>query len=37
MPYEEVEHVPIHLPERTHNTDYIRHPVPADMAVPDVY
>jgi len=37
IPYEEVEHDPVVLPERVHNPDYIRHPVPEDMHVPSVY
>ena len=37
IPYEEVEHAPVVLPERVHNPDYIRHPVPEDMHVPSVY
>jgi polyphosphate kinase len=35
--YHEVEHPPIELPERVRNPDYIRHPVPASMIVPEVY
>jgi polyphosphate kinase 2 len=37
VPYEEVEHPVITLPERVHNKDYIRQPVPADMIVPEIY
>jgi len=37
FPYEEVEHPSIVLPERARNADYIRHPVPAEMYVPDRY
>jgi len=37
MPYEEIAHPPIVLPERVRNDDYERHPVPADMFVPEVY
>lgn len=37
VPYQEVVHAPIILPERVHNEDYIRHPVPADMIVPELY
>ena len=37
MPYREVEHEPIVLPERVRHEDYIRHPVPNTMVVPEVY
>jgi polyphosphate kinase len=37
MPYHEVEHQAIHLPERVFNPDYLRQPVPETMYVPDVY
>jgi len=37
MPYVEVPHAPIVLPERVRRDDYERHPVPADMFVPEVY
>ena len=37
MPYEEIAHPPIVLPERVRRDDYERHPVPADMFVPEVY
>jgi polyphosphate kinase 2 len=37
MPYEEVEHPAIALPEREHHEDYHRQPVPAAMKVPGVY
>jgi polyphosphate kinase len=37
VPYNEVEHPVITLPERVHHPEYIRQPVPADMIVPDVY
>ncbi|MDM0076936.1 polyphosphate kinase 2 [Variovorax sp. J2P1-59] len=37
LPYQEVEHAPITLPARVRNDDYLRHPVPADMYVPEVY
>lgn len=35
IPYGEVEHSHIDLPERVHNPDYIRGPIPAEMYVPD--
>jgi polyphosphate kinase 2 len=37
IPYDEVEREPVALPDRVHNPDYLRHPVPADMFVPTVY
>ncbi|WP_425605382.1 polyphosphate kinase 2 [Pseudoxanthomonas putridarboris] len=37
VPYEEVDHESITLPAREHHPDYLRHPVPADMYVPEVY
>jgi len=37
FPYKEVERTDIVLPERVHNPDYIRGPVPDDMYVPDLY
>ena len=37
MPYHEVEHPPVALPARVRNADYLRHPVPAEMMVPEVY
>jgi hypothetical protein len=37
VPYHEVEHPQVMLPERVRNPDYIRHPVPDDMVVPEKY
>ena len=37
IPYAEVERDPVVLPERVHNPDYHRHPVPQEMFVPAVY
>jgi polyphosphate kinase 2 len=37
LPYHEVPHEPVHLPERERHEDYIRQPVPADMIVPQLY
>jgi polyphosphate kinase 2 len=37
MPYEEVEHPMIQLPEREYHDDYVRRPVPAEIIVPEVY
>jgi polyphosphate kinase len=35
--YELVEHPLVDLPERVHNPDYLRGPIPAEMYVPDVF
>ncbi len=37
VPYQDVPHVPIVLPEREHKPDYARHPVPKALYVPAVY
>jgi polyphosphate kinase len=37
IPYKDVEHGSINLPEREHQPDYVRHPVPDAMHVPMVY
>jgi polyphosphate kinase len=37
VPYKDVEHATITLPDRVHHPDYIRQPVPAELIVPDVY
>ena len=37
IPYEVVPHAEVVLPARVHNPDYTRHPVPADMHVPNRY
>ena len=37
IPYQEVEHEAVTLPERVRNPDYLRSPVPPEMYVPDVY
>ena len=37
IPYAEVEREAVVLPERVHNPDYLRHPVPAEMFVPATY
>jgi polyphosphate kinase 2 len=37
IPYGEVAHAPIVLPERVRNPDYIRGPIPPEMHVPAVY
>jgi hypothetical protein len=37
VPYSEVTHEPVVLPDRVHNPDYIRGPIPEEMIVPAVY
>jgi polyphosphate kinase len=37
IPYGTVDHPEVILPQRIHNPDYIRGPVPKDMYVPDVF
>ena len=37
LPYREIEHPAITLPARVRNADYLRHPVPAQMYVPEEY
>jgi polyphosphate kinase len=37
VPYEDVPHEPIVMPEREHKPDYARHPVPKELYVPAVY
>ena len=37
MPYGETEHPAIVLPERVRHDDYVRHPVPQDIVVPEIY
>ncbi|MES2188195.1 MAG: polyphosphate kinase 2 [Pseudomonadota bacterium] len=37
MPYEEVPHPPVDLPARVRNPDYLRHPVPPELYVPQRY
>jgi polyphosphate kinase 2 len=35
IPYQEIQHPDIDLPARVRNPDYIRHPVPSEMYVPE--
>ncbi|MBJ7380683.1 MAG: polyphosphate kinase 2 [Polynucleobacter sp.] len=35
--YREVDHPTVILPERVHNPDYLRGPVPKEMYVPEIY
>ena len=37
MPYEEVEHPTVVLPPREHHEDYVRHAVPQEIHVPQLY
>jgi len=37
IPYQEIDHPEITLPERVHNPDYLRGPVPPEMYVPEVF
>jgi len=37
VPYHEIEHAPVHLPERVRNPEYIRGAVPHEILVPQVY
>lgn len=37
IPYQEVKNPTVILPERVHNPDYHRHPVPNQMIIPDRY
>jgi polyphosphate kinase 2 len=37
IPYETVPKEPIVLPDRVRHEDYIRHPVPPEMLVPEIY
>ncbi|MDB5777165.1 MAG: ppk2 [Herbaspirillum sp.] len=37
MPYEEITHPSIALPQREHNEDYVRRPVPSEIIVPEIY
>jgi polyphosphate kinase 2 len=37
LPYQEVPHAPVILPERIHNPNYLRGPLPKDLYVPEVF
>ena len=37
IPYREVPHEPVRLPERVHNPDYSRGPLPKEIYVPPIY
>jgi polyphosphate kinase 2 len=37
VPYQAIDHASLQLPERVHHPDYIRHQVPPEMIVPQIY
>ena len=37
VPYQKVHHEPFVLPDREHQPDYVREPVPREMHVPSIY
>jgi polyphosphate kinase 2 len=37
IPYQDVPHEPVTLPDRVHNPNYTRLPLPKDMYVPNIY
>jgi hypothetical protein len=37
IPYQEIDRAPVVLPERVHNPDYSRDPLPKEIYVPAVY
>ncbi|MCZ7644783.1 MAG: polyphosphate kinase 2 [Planctomycetota bacterium] len=37
VPYQEIEHPAVSLPEREHHEDYNRQPVPGEMIVPEAF
>jgi hypothetical protein len=37
LPYQEVEHAKVVLPTRVFHSDYVRHPVPVEMIVPELF
>lgn len=37
IPYQEIDHPVITLPERVHNPDYLRGPVPPNLYVPEIF
>ncbi|MEZ5651696.1 MAG: polyphosphate kinase 2 [Burkholderiaceae bacterium] len=37
LPYDEVEHAGVELPSRVRHEDYVRHPVPASMIIPQSF
>lgn len=37
VPYQEIDHPDVVLPQRVRNPEYIRNPVPAEMVIPEKY
>jgi len=37
VPYHEIDHPAIELPDRVYNDDYLRQPVPESIIVPEIY
>ena len=37
IPYQEMQHPHVTLPERVHNPEYLRGPIPKELYVPSVY
>jgi polyphosphate kinase len=37
IPYDEIQHENLTLPDRVYNPDYHRAPIPREMYVPEVY
>jgi polyphosphate kinase 2 (PPK2 family) len=37
VPYEEIHHPPVQMPDRVRNPNYLRGPLPKEMYVPAVY
>jgi hypothetical protein len=37
IPYQEIEHGELVLPQRVHKLNYLRGPIPKEMYVPDLY
>jgi polyphosphate kinase 2 len=37
VPYQDLSHEPLVLPDRTHHPEYSRRPVPSDLYVPETY
>jgi polyphosphate kinase 2 len=37
IPYQEVDHAGVALPQREHQPDYLREPIPPDLYVPTIY
>jgi polyphosphate kinase 2 len=37
IPYKDISHEDIQLPDRVYNPDYLRHPVPSTIIIPSIY